>query len=978
MGKWLGVGVTAMAAVLLSSGLAAQPAASERGQLPSPELQSLIDSNAYADALPLAKAEMQACEAALTADAALGRTHCFLVRQETLHLALFQEDNAFAIAEAERLLTDSQSGDSILHLEARLTAINILSLAYSRVGDFEKALTYLQMDLAVSKEVFGENSREVAVSLLNIGVMYDHRLRQHETGLAYYQQGEAVLRAGGHERTEDMATALGHQGRAYDNLGLPYQSGVYYRRAIALVESLPAEEQSRLPVIRQNYAAVLNQTGHWQEAQAQLRLAMVELERMYGHDSGRLSAARQSLAVSLYMQGRYSDAAVMLDALWAQSLEQEDTRNLAFISLWQARLAVARGAYDTAERWLDDNAAQVARLPADFPVMRAQAGMERAEIAYLRRDYPGMRRHVEALAAMPEASLGASDLIAIRQWQGEYALLTGDTAAALTHVRDARARAGKVMPADAPLLTVLDGKIAYILSLQDPHSGEAMRMMNDAAARAVQSGYHGPAALARSQGPVSGFRDMFLDQLDMIRRAGGDVAAAMVPAHGLLNSGAAGAGQRLQRLREADTPALAALVRDRDVVREKLRWIDRKIGAGQGAEALALAEEERRLTAQIAELDPQFDARIVDAPVDLATIQARLGDGEVMLLMLEDARRGVHMLAVGKDTAQWHFIDDPHLQKLRPLLATLNASYGATTGVVRGQAGVKGTRPDDGRFAEAQAHVSDMLLGPVAQSLHTARHVHSISTGAIGTIPLASLPFDAAYVADIAPVSRYTSLTAFAAAQPKGAAKVPPPSTMRVLAIAPDYAEVAGYADLPFAREQMAFLEQLGFADLTQLTGAQANERTVKQASALAKADLILFASHSVYVEGQGPAFLLQKGEGEDGTLTADEIALLSTNADLVILSACTTAAAGPDEADALSGMARGFLLSGSRGIVISHWPVEDKAAAELGSAMLGHMAANPGATPAEALRHAALALRAQGGRFAHPRYWAAFSLVEE
>ena len=119
--------------------------------------------------------------------------------------------------------------------------------------------------------------------------------------------------------------------------------------------------------------------------------------------------------------------------------------------------------------------------------------------------------------------------------------------------------------------------------------------------------------------------------------------------------------------------------------------------------------------------------------------------------------------------------------------------------------------------------------------------------------------------------------------------------------------------------------------------------------------------------------------EHDDGLLTASEVAQLDLNADLVILSACNTAAGdGTPNADALSGLTRAFLYAGARALVVSHWAVNSQAAVDLVSGTFSELERNPTLGQAGALRRALLAQIRQGGATAHPAYWAPFVIVGE
>ena len=115
----------------------------------------------------------------------------------------------------------------------------------------------------------------------------------------------------------------------------------------------------------------------------------------------------------------------------------------------------------------------------------------------------------------------------------------------------------------------------------------------------------------------------------------------------------------------------------------------------------------------------------------------------------------------------------------------------------------------------------------------------------------------------------------------------------------------------------------------------RATERHIKSA-ALDKYRVLAFATHGLVAgELKGlaePALVLTPprvaSAEDDGLLTASEVATLKLNADLVILSACNTAAAdGTPGADALSGLTKAFFYAGARTLLVSHWPVASGAA---------------------------------------------------
>jgi CHAT domain-containing protein/Tfp pilus assembly protein PilF len=149
---------------------------------------------------------------------------------------------------------------------------------------------------------------------------------------------------------------------------------------------------------------------------------------------------------------------------------------------------------------------------------------------------------------------------------------------------------------------------------------------------------------------------------------------------------------------------------------------------------------------------------------------------------------------------------------------------------------------------------------------------------------------------------------------------------------------------------------------------------------------VVAFATHGVIageLAGQvEPGLLLSSSgdaSGNDGFVPASEIARLTMDADLVVLSACNTAAPdGSDGAEGLSGLAKAFFFAGTRSLLVSHWQVESRAAATLTIRTIKGLAEYPTFRTADALQAAMTSLledQSSPGN-AHPTIWAPFIAV--
>jgi CHAT domain-containing protein len=132
------------------------------------------------------------------------------------------------------------------------------------------------------------------------------------------------------------------------------------------------------------------------------------------------------------------------------------------------------------------------------------------------------------------------------------------------------------------------------------------------------------------------------------------------------------------------------------------------------------------------------------------------------------------------------------------------------------------------------------------------------------------------------------------------------------------------------------------------------------------------------------PAIMLSSASGARDAggafLRASEVLGLRLDADLVVLSACNTGGpSGEGGGEALSGLARSFFYAGARGLLVTHWAVDDAASALTVADTLRRQ--QSGEASAVALRGAQMLILDEAGRrlpaeFAHPYYWAPFALI--
>lgn len=210
-----------------------------------------------------------------------------------------------------------------------------------------------------------------------------------------------------------------------------------------------------------------------------------------------------------------------------------------------------------------------------------------------------------------------------------------------------------------------------------------------------------------------------------------------------------------------------------------------------------------------------------------------------------------------------------------------------------------------------------------------------------------------------------------------------------------DSADLTALPGLPDTRDEiLAVAKSLGASVARDVyLGARASEGTVKSAD-LSAYKVLSFATHGLVpgdLNGLGqPALALSSpsvtGEVDgDGLLTMNEILGLKLNADFAVLSACNTAAAAGEGAEAVSGLGRAFFYAGARALLVSNWPVHSGATTDLMTRLFSSLANDNGLSRTEALRQTKLQQIDKGAfqingkaafSYAHPIFWAPFTII--
>ncbi|MBW2291923.1 MAG: CHAT domain-containing protein [Deltaproteobacteria bacterium] len=270
------------------------------------------------------------------------------------------------------------------------------------------------------------------------------------------------------------------------------------------------------------------------------------------------------------------------------------------------------------------------------------------------------------------------------------------------------------------------------------------------------------------------------------------------------------------------------------------------------------------------------------------------------------------------------------------------------------------------RYLKPSRLLYKWLVAPYAAELEkqNVTTLVFVPDGALRTIPMAALHdgkefLSAHYALAVAPSLGLIAPKAF---DPKNA---------RVL-LAGVSESVQGFPALNFVPDELNAVREIYGGDI--LLDEDFQVESIESAMASIKPSVVHLASHAVFSGEASSSFLLT----HDGKMDMDHLSSMIGKArlrgepvELLILSACETAAGNDRAALGLAGVA---IRAGARSAVGSLWSISDEATSELVVEFYKQLG-NTSLSKAQALSRAQAKLR-DSERFAHPFYWSPFLMI--
>ena len=777
-------------------------------------------------------------------------------------------------------------------------------------------------------------------------------------------------------------------------------------------------------------ARIQDSTGNYAEAELAYRKALEIQKRAGGENDAAQGDTLMNLAVEVSNQGRFDEARDLFKAaepLVQKSLDFiDDSRFVSYLAVDAANRHSYVEARDLARR---ATAARRAMVDSDAGVNVGQnrqaftnASLARSEIVQSRLLEGAMSLRLGDIGDAAEAASEALDITQSTPgvpgwWRAEAQVLMGEVEGRLGHrqkaevlVKDGIAIYRRLFADAQPtaLAWISLGRV-YADGGDYPKAMEAFRQ----GLSLLRSGRG--AAGKISFDAVSAYFKTAMEMADH-DEAGRD--AIMGELFGVLQDVQKGkeseiVGRSVLRLGEKN-PQFVTMLRDlqdaekvRDDMRLSLASEASKTTEARDPEREAWLAEQYRYHAGKAERIertlqgfPEFFRATRSQSASLTEIQSHLRPNEAFITFAFGEEFGL-VFAVTMDTVATRILP----QSTRELAESIRE---LREGII-----VRSGRV--GRYDTALAHqLYRQLLGPVAATLVSTKHLIVASSGAVASLPMAALVTeepkgqDTAWLIRRTAISQVPSATAFLALRTNTTT-----STARLPFIGVGNPRFTGSetgaglkaisnscrsdgpmpADLltalpplpDTAAEVQNVAKALGGKNDDILLGDQATERSFRSHQ-LDQYRVLYFATHGLLPAElrcqSEPALALSppsspaQSKAEDGLLEANEIAGLRLDADLVVLSACNTATTtGRFGGETLSSLADVFFYAGSRAVLATHWSVPSASTTRLMTRMFETYAGAPSGGYATSLRQAQLELLSDP-QTSHPLHWAGFSLI--
>jgi CHAT domain-containing protein/Tfp pilus assembly protein PilF len=825
-------------------------------------------------------------------------------------------------------------------------------LALYRAGKFDEAVTRAQRALAIIEKALGPDHPAVAASLDNLALLYQSR-GEYVRAEPLYERALAIIEKVLGPDHPDVATSLNNLALLYKSRGEYVRAEPLYERALAIYEKALGPDHPAVANSLNNLALLYKSRGEYVRAEPLYQRALAIIEKVLGPDHPDVATDLNNLALLYQSRGEYVRAEPLLQRALAiiEKALGPDHPEVATSLNNLAELYRSRGEYVRAEPLYQRALAiKEKALGPDHPAV-ANSLNNLALLYQSRGEYVRAEPLYQRALAILEKALGPDHPHVAASLNNLAALswARGDRAAAgLLQVRADRVREKmideNVVSAGSELqkrayIEQWNGEVSTRISFAlEAHDGQAaglaiVRLLRDKG-RALDAMAGSFLALRAHLGP--GDQRLF-DELAAARSQYANLAQR-------------GLGSTSPDIYKGELNALTDRIRDRE-------------GAiSQRSTAFRAARE----------------------PVTLDAIQTALPEGAALV---EWAQYEPFNPKGGTEKEKWgpaHYAASVLPKHGDPVWVDLGDAdtIEAAIQTLR-HAFARPANKDAPALARA---LEARVMAPVRALLGDTRRVFLSPDGALNLIPFAALLGE-----DGRPlVERYAFTYLTSGRDLFRRAVHAAPRAAPLVVTNPDFAPGnSPFAPLDHASEVSdTIAARFQHPSPSVLTGAAATKAALQKVTGPQFLHLDTHGYFDAEVctaapsEGLLADALLRSGialaganactsGNHAGLLTAKEASGLDLyGTRLVVLSACETGVGDAKAGDGIYGLRRALVLAGAETQVMSLWPVDGAATADLMKAYYEALAKGGGRS--EAMRQVQLAML-HDSRREHPYYWASF-----
>ena len=938
-----------------------------------------------------------------------------------------------AIPLAQRALAIREKALGPYHPDVA-ASLNYLALLYNNQGRYADGELLYKRAVVIREKALGPDHPDVAVSLNNLAVLYLEQGR--------YPDAEPLLKRSLAIREKtfgpdhpQIATALTNLAELYKDQGHYAEAEPLLKRSLAIDEKAHSPDHADVGVSLNNLAGLYVRQGRYADAEPLLKRSLAIKEKTFGLDHPDVALALNNLADLYEVDGHYAESELLLKrslairekALGADHPDvAQSLNNLAGLYRDQGRYADAdpllKRSLSIYEKAFGPDHPEVARLLNNLAsVYHHQGRYADAEPLYKR----SLVIWEKALGPdHPDVATALNNLARVYQDQGRYSN-------AEPLLKRSLAIREKALGPDHPDVATALNNLANLYDDQGRNT-DALLIIKRTISHNFANKLIAFKVLRSSQNDPLGnlLRHIFRGQQQppapiITSKVAFDASFTVFQ-----RSTSSLAGEAISKLAarfSTGTDELAQLVRkDQDLTVENGRLDKRLIGAisRPAAERNPVMEDQIRkrideITSERAKLLDVFNQRYPDyvalakpQPLTIEQTQALLADDDALVVIDLDLMSYV-----------WVITSD---RTERKLLSVSADDVSKEIEALRTGLHPSAPKPFDRTVAY---QLYRQLLEPIEGIITQKKRLSFVLDGALTSLPpqvlitsdpsnkdLASLDWlIRKYAITVLPLIASLKILRdqITVAAPKPMIGFGDPVFDRTVQIAGRPKVSALNRSLTsFYRGVIADTTALGKAlpplpetadelrEVAKQLGAKPEDIKLGEAATVTDVKherlydyrVVYFATHAL-VFGEMEKFARAKAEPalvlsipatpseeDDGLLTASDVAMLKSNADFVVLSACNTAAGDKPGAEALSGLARAFFYAGAKSLVVSHWEVDSEATVALMDGLFEALKANPHLSHAEALRASMLRMIATSSKpeWAEPRFWAPFVVVGE